>query len=121
MKSGCVLVVEDEALIRSMLAEALQDAGFVVQQAHTGDQAAQILAEHDGFAAVVTDINTPGERDGIDVGRLVGELHPGTPVIYVTGRPETLAGTRLGADETFLVKPYAPSQIVEVLRTKLGG
>ena len=115
-----ILVVEDEDLIRTILAEVLDDEGFHVVEAATGDEAAGLIDGPDGFQAVVTDIHMPGGRDGIAVGRHARSRHPLIPVIYCTGRPDAMndAGP-LGPRDVLVRKPYVPSQIVVVLRRLL--
>ena len=74
----------------------------------------------DGFHAVVTDIHMPGERDGIAVGRHARRRHPAIPVIYCTSRPDALNGAGLlGQRDVLVRKPYAPSQVVAILRSFL--
>lgn len=116
-----VLVVEDEELIRLILAEVLADEGFHVVEASTGDQAVVLMDGEDKFHAVVTDIHMPGRRDGLAVGRFARRRHPGIPVIYCTGRPDALteAGP-LGPTDTLVRKPYVPSQIVTLLQNFLA-
>ena len=115
-----VLVVEDEELIRLILAEVLADEGFHVVEAGTGDEAAGLLDGPDGFHAVVTDIHMPGSRDGLAVGRHARNRHPCIPVVYCTGRPDALNGAgALGHRDALVRKPYVPSQIVMALQRLL--
>jgi len=112
-----VLVVEDQNLVRIILAEVLNDEGFQVVEASTGDEAVVLIDCPDGFHAVVTDIHMPGERDGVAVGRHARRRHPAIPVIYTTGRPDALNGAGpLGHRDVLVRKPYAPSQVVVALR-----
>jgi len=112
-----VLVVEDQNLVRIILAEVLNDEGFQVVEASTGDEAVVLIDCPDGFHAVVTDIHMPGERDGIAVGRHARRRHPAIPVIYTTGRPDALSDAGpLGHRDVLVRKPYAPSQVVVALR-----
>ena len=120
MSGSRVLVVEDEELIRLILAEVLADEGYRVVEAGTGDEAAGLLDGPDGFHAVVTDIHMPGGRDGIAVGRHARRRHPAIPIVYCTGRPDALAGAGpLGPSDTLVRKPYVPSQIVTILKAFL--
>lgn len=117
MSRNRVLIVEDEELIRLILAEVLADEGFQVVEASTGDEAVGLIDSPDGFHAVVTDIHMPGQRDGIAVGRYARSRHPEIPVVYCTGRPDALAGAGpLGPHDTLVRKPYVPSQIVTLLQ-----
>lgn len=85
-----VLVVEDEELSRVILSEILNDDGFQVMEARTGNEAIVLVDNPDGFQAVVTDVHMPGERDGLAVGRHARHRHPTIPVIHCTGRPDVL-------------------------------
>jgi CheY-like chemotaxis protein len=68
----CVLVVEDEALVRDILVEALSSYGHDVCEASTGDAAAVLIeTPPKTFTLLITDIHMPGQRDGIEVARLM--------------------------------------------------
>lgn len=113
-----ILLVEDDTLIRTMLAEALEDAGCRVVEAGSGDEAAALLAQGiDGFDALVTDIQLPGERDGLAVAREARALHPALPVVYATGRPEVMNAMTggLGPRDAFLPKPFGPREMLGAL------
>ena len=112
-----ILLVEDETLIRVILAETLADEGYDVAAAADGDAAIALLDGPDGFAAVVTDIHMPGTRDGVAVSRHARKKHPDIPVIYVTGRPDALRELgRMTARDTLLRKPVLPSQVIRTLQ-----
>lgn len=120
MSGSRVLVVEDEELVRLILAEVLADEGYDVVEARTGDEAFGLLDDPDNFHAVVTDIHMPGGRDGLAVGRQARRRNPEIPVVYCTGRPDALAGAGpLGPHDTLVRKPYVPSQIVTLLQSIL--
>ncbi len=117
-----VLLVEDEFLIREILAEALEDAGFGVWQAEDGDAAADLIDISDEFDLVVTDIQMPGHLDGVRLGRRIRLKQPGIPIIYTTGRPEAMKEVaRLGPHDVFVAKPYGPSEIVGIANRMLQG
>ena len=115
-----VLLVEDDMLIRELMLEALEEAGFDVTGAETGDAAAELLARA-SFDVLLTDIQMPGRLNGVTLAETGRQLHPGLPVIYVTGRPDALSGLgRLGARDVFICKPYGPAEIVRAVRRLLG-
>ena len=95
----CILLVEDEWLIRAMVAEELIEGGFVVREAADSDEASALIAEDSAaFTLLVTDVHMPGRLDGIGVARLLLEHRPALPVIYTTGRPDVLRALQpLGA------------------------
>lgn len=116
-----ILLVEDEWLIRAMLAEELMEAGFAVREAEDGDQASALIAQDPAaFSLLVTDIHMPGGLDGIGVARLLRERRPDLPIIYTTGRPDVLNALQpLGAREVLLQKPFAPSNLLAAVRRLL--
>jgi DNA-binding response OmpR family regulator len=116
----CILVVEDEPVIRFIVAEGLAEAGFDVCEAEDGDRAA-VLIEGFGtpFTLLITDIHMPGTLNGLAVARLMRARHPSIPVIYTTGRPDVLATAgRLRDNEALLAKPFTPSDLL-TLATRL--
>ena len=117
-----VLIVEDEILIRLILAESLADEGLQVTDAANGAAAAALIDQADGFQLLLTDMQMPGLLDGAAVARHARQRHPGIAVIYMTGRPEVLSGIgALGPRDAFLRKPFAPSDLMAVIRRVLDG
>jgi CheY-like chemotaxis protein len=118
--SKCVLLVEDEGLIRLTLAETLEDAGYTVVEAGTGDEACALLRTSEQFDVLLTDIQMPGSADGIDVARNFHERHPGCPVVFMTGRPDMLTRVgRLSSSEALLRKPFGSKQMLTALESLL--
>jgi DNA-binding response OmpR family regulator len=112
----CILLVEDELLIRLMLAEELEAEGFEVRLAEDGDQAEELIADRaTAFTLLVTDIHMPGRLNGLEVARLMHARHPTVPVIYTTGRPDVIGVAALGADEALVEKPFTPSELLAVV------
>ncbi len=118
----CILLIEDEWLIRTMVAEELVEGGFAVREAEDSDQASALIAEDPAvFSLLVTDIHMPGRLDGIGVARLLRERRPDLPVIYTTGRPDVLNALQpLGANEVLLQKPFELSSLLAAVRRLLG-
>jgi DNA-binding response OmpR family regulator len=119
----CVLLVEDEPLIREIMAESLEDAGFAVVQASTGDEAISVIAGSPrAFSALVTDFHMPGEADGVDVASRIRERWPDMPVVIVSGRPDILKQSwRVENGYRLLTKPYGPRQLIGVLRELIAA
>jgi CheY-like chemotaxis protein len=114
-----LLLVEDEFLIRLLLADSLTEAGFEVVEAEDGDEAVQMLDRLDGLDLLLTDIQMPGQVDGNAVAAKAKELYPGIPVIYVSGRPESLKN-KVGRCDVFVHKPYGPAAITRIVKRLLG-
>ena len=117
-----VLLVEDEGLIRLTLAETLEDAGYTVVAAGTGDEACALLGDKGCFDVLLTDIQMPGSADGIDVARSFNQRHPNRPVVFMTGRPDMLSRVgRLSKSEALLRKPFGASQMLSAIASLLVG
>ncbi|MBE7209938.1 MAG: response regulator [Gluconacetobacter diazotrophicus] len=117
----CVVLVEDEPLIREMLGEALRDAGYDVLEVENGRRAVELArAPPRRFTGLVTDFHMPGGIDGYEVANEFRDAFPDIPVIVVSGRPDIL-DPRWQAERGFatLRKPFRPSQLIESLRAVL--
>ncbi|HKM61653.1 MAG TPA: response regulator [Acidisphaera sp.] len=117
----CILIVEDEDLIRLILAEHFTSAGFEVCEAADGDAAAVLIRDKPtAFSLLVTDIHMPGSMAGTEVAKLMHERNPDVPVIYITGRPDALnAIGKLGRQEAVLAKPFVPSALLRLAQRLL--
>lgn len=118
-----VLVVDDDADIRLLVAFALEDSGFGVRQASTGAEALAALEEK-APDLMVLDVMMPG-MDGFGVLTEMRErqLAPGTRVLILTCKTEErdhLRGWEVGADE-YLTKPFDPEELVIRLQCLLAA
>jgi DNA-binding response OmpR family regulator len=118
----CILLVEDEPLIRLILADELQREGFHVVEARDGDAAVEVIAASaTPITMLITDIHMPGSLDGVAVGARMRAHNPKVPIIYTTGRPDMLERIRpLREWDAFLGKPFTPSNLVTIIRRLLG-
>ena len=114
-----ILVVDDEASVRTSLARILEQAGYQVSQAADGRQALHSVAL-ERPDAVVLDIVMPG-LDGIEVTRGLRAARDSTPVLLLTARGEVadrVRGLDAGADD-YLSKPFALEELLARLRAIL--
>jgi CheY-like chemotaxis protein len=82
-----VLVVEDEVLVRMMLADVLDEAGFRVIEAAHADEALSVLTALPEVQAVVTDVEMPGgSMNGFALAREVRTQRPDIGVLIASGR-----------------------------------
>jgi DNA-binding response OmpR family regulator len=118
----CVLLVEDELLIRSIMAESLVDAGYAVLHAGTADEAMALVETTEiPISVLVTDIHLPGGKTGLDVVRVMRAKHPTLPVIVATGRPDVVGPDWYRSGRVSLLhKPYGPSELVERVKKALS-
>lgn len=101
-----LLLVEDDELIRSIVAAMLEDRGFGVAEAATGEAALHLIEGGLEPAALVTDIDLGPGIDGLALADRVRALRPGLPVVFVTGRPPALRDRPCRAGETRVFKPF---------------
>lgn len=80
-----VLLVEDEPVARQALSDLLEQAGFAVRATCTADEASILLAGTDPLDVLLTDVAMPGQMDGVALAVHARELHPGLPLVFVTG------------------------------------
>ena len=120
--SARILVVDDSASMRQMVAFALSSAGFAVDEAEDG-QVALGRAQGQKFNAVVTDVNMPN-MDGISLIRALRGLpdYKFTPLLMLTtesGPEKKQEGKNAGATG-WLVKPFNPEQLVTTIKRVLA-
>jgi CheY-like chemotaxis protein len=118
-----ILIVEDEASVRSIAARAIAEAGFRVREAGSGREALELLAAGaEPVALVVTDVVMP-EISGKDLAERIARLAPGTPVLFTSGYTdgEILRRGLLAPDATFIQKPFTPDGLVTAVRERLAG
>jgi two-component system OmpR family response regulator/two-component system phosphate regulon response regulator OmpR len=121
-ESPQVLVVDDDAGIRDLLADYLAKQGMTVKTARDGKEMEERLATF-GPDLVVMDLMMPGE-DGLSLTRRL-KAERGIPVIMLSARGEDIdriVGLEVGADD-YLPKPFNPRELLARIRAVLrrGG
>jgi two-component system response regulator GlrR len=123
MKKPVILLVDDDASLRTLIALRLEANGFEVLAVDSGEAALAQLS-HTRPDAVLTDIQMPG-MDGMALFRAVHARDPALPVIVLTAHgtiPDAVAATQQGLFG-YLTKPYDAPTLVDLLRraTRLSG
>ena len=108
-----VFVVEDEALIGVDTADTLEQQGFEVHLARTGEDALRRLRNGLPIDILFTDINLAGSMDGATLARLARELNPDLVVVYTSGTLDKVEQRVAGA--VFVAKPYSPEYVGQML------
>jgi len=115
----CVLVVDDEDLIRWALRERLEAAGYEVVEAENGQRA----LEHFSSAVdlVLLDLRLP-DRDGLSVLEEIQSTRPGAPVILMTayGTPETVQKALATGARRVVDKPFDYDGMLQMVTEVLG-
>ncbi|MDW7709521.1 MAG: response regulator transcription factor [Deferrisomatales bacterium] len=107
-----ILLVEDEPHIARGLVFNLEQEGYRVVHAETGEEALRLLPEHP-FALVVLDLMLPG-IGGLEVCRRIRTLEPRLPVLMLTAlssEADRVEGLRHGADD-YLTKPFSLAEFL---------
>ena len=113
-----ILVVEDEALIRSCAADILEQHGDEVVEAATAADALEMLEARPEVRVLFTDINMPGKLDGMDLARLVHEHWPNIRLVITSGGREPTKA-EIPDDGRFIAKPYRPKQVTDEIDRQL--
>lgn len=114
----CILVVEDELLIRLMLSDGLRDKGYHVIEAFNADEALLVL-ETAVPDLIISDVRMPGSLDGMGLLALVRETLPKIPVIITSAHLQSNLAFADGATR-FIGKPYSMDLVIETVRDELG-
>lgn len=114
--TGTLLLVEDDATVRSLTTHMLRQHGFLVVPARSGPQALALIGSGDArytYDALISDVMMPG-MDGAQLAARIRELAPELPVLFVTASSDEQLWVR-GIDpasDTCLRKPYRAHDLV---------
>jgi CheY-like chemotaxis protein len=113
-----ILVVDDDSDVRSFLAESLEGLGCTVVPAASGAEGLEALRRSPPDLALI-DYAMPG-MNGADVAREARRLHPGLPIVFVTGYAESeQLEAALGCDVPVLRKPFTLEQLASAVEENL--
>lgn len=114
-----VLVVDDDARLRSLLERYLTEQNFTVRVAQDSDQMDRLLTR-ENFHLMVLDLMLPGE-DGLSICKRLRNEGNNIPVIMLTAKGDEvdrIIGLELGADD-YLAKPFNPRELLARIRAVL--
>jgi len=116
MSQGRILVVDDEAAVRGIVAALLERSGYSTVSAGGAEEALLHLKEDPGYDLVMSDVMMP-EVDGLSLLDRIGIDYPGTPVVMFTAVHDIHVATsafRRGAID-YLLKPFERNQLLNVV------
>jgi two-component system, cell cycle sensor histidine kinase and response regulator CckA len=122
VESASILLIEDDAALRRLLARSLERVGHRVRDAADSEEAHTILAEDPGIDLLITDAVLPGQS-GPNLARQVESDRPALRVLFISGYSDD-AILRLGLlneQEAFLQKPFGPRTFVHKVQQVLRG
>lgn len=116
--TGRVLLVEDDAPLRSATTRALERAGYEVRSFGDPKEALEYVRGGEPFDAVVTDVVMPALSGPVLVSAIEAQRGP-TPTVFVSGYAKT-AQSQIGRHPGFLPKPFTPEDLVAKLQTVIA-
>jgi CheY-like chemotaxis protein len=122
-KSEVVLVVEDEPMVRGIMARTLRDCGYTVLEAANGKEALEVIdAEQGRLRLVIADLVMP-EMGGREMSLRVAERWPEIPVLFTSGYTglDVVHRGLLEEGKEFVQKPLAPEELARKVRQLLDA
>lgn len=110
-----IMVVEDDVMVRTAIAEALRAAGLQVIEAASGDEAWNFLLSGSHVDIIFSDVQMPGSIDGVSLAKRVKENYPAITVILTSGGPLSDPA----AYPHFFAKPYRLANVVAMITSLL--
>ena len=117
-----ILVVEDDAAVRTAVADTLTDLGYRVLSASDGESGLTIIKSGVPIDLLFTDVVMPGPVPSTEMVRLARAILPGVHVLHTSGFTSNaiVHGDRLDAGVNLLSKPYSREELADKLRHLLG-
>ena len=112
----CLLLVEDDVLVRTTVAMMLEDEGFHVVEASTAGEAQSLIRGGLQASVMVTDVDLGAGPSGPELADWLHGQRPDLAIIFITGRIASLAGRRRDIREAMLPKPFEGSALSELVR-----
>ena len=108
-----ILVVEDEVLVRMVIADKFREAGYCVIESMSADEALVVLRRGINVSVVFSDVRLPGSMDGIALAQLVRSELPAVKIILASGHHPGLSSAE---HDGFFAKPYDADRVIVCIR-----
>jgi CheY-like chemotaxis protein len=112
-----VLVVEDDVLVRALLADALREAGLSVIEAARADEALSYFEAGGEADIVFSDVEMPGPLNGLQLAHRLRQDYPSLPIILTSG---SLGTQQVRGVAQFVPKPFSLERAVALVLATLG-
>ncbi len=122
-RGEAVLVVDDDATVRMLVTETLQDFAYEAHEACDGPAALRMLDGGLRIDLLVTDVGMPGGMNGLQLAEAVRARCPGLKVLFMTGYAEhaALQGSALASGVHVMTKPFALDALAGRIKGMLTG
>lgn len=122
-RSGCILIADDEVLVRKVLVRTLEQQGFTTVSARDGEEALSLLQDRANvFAGAVLDLNMP-KLDGAEVLRRARRARPDLPILLTSGYSADTAAQEFlrSPNVAFLAKPFEVNHLRSSIASLLSS
>jgi signal transduction histidine kinase/CheY-like chemotaxis protein len=109
-----VLLVDDDAAVRAVIASSLRAAGFAVREVEDATTALTTLDQDLGIGVLLTDLAMPG-TDGLQLIDAARTMRPDLPAVLISGHADAMTRSRHGRAARFVLKPFRTEELVEQL------
>jgi CheY-like chemotaxis protein len=120
-----VLIVEDEALVRMLIVEVLEDLGYASLEAGDAASALRVFESGVHLDLLITDVGLPGSMNGRQLADAAREIRPDLKVLFITGYAQNAAigNGVLEAGMAMMTKPFALDALATKIRAMIedGG
>ncbi len=117
----CLLLVEDDPLVRETVAAMLEDEGFEVVEACNAAAALTLVKDGLDVPLIVTDVDLGTGPSGAELADMLRRLRPELRIIFITGRMSSLADRGADDREAILPKPFASEALSRLVRRMTPG
>ncbi len=117
-----IVLVEDDDVVRHLVSRVLENEGYRVLGASSGEEGLEILGR-ELPDLLLTDVTLPGDLSGLDLGRRALEGQDDLKLICMSGYGEEDIATDLlsvAGDAAFIGKPFSPNDLLETVNDLLG-
>lgn len=117
-----VLIIDDEPLIRMLVAEVVFDAGYSAIEASDGPAGLRVLQSAAKIDLLITDVGLPGGMNGRQVADAAREFRPDMKVLFITGYAENAAigNGQLEKGMHVIAKPFAMERLAQKIRDMIS-
>lgn len=117
-ENGCVLVVDDEPMVRMLVVEVAEELGYDVLEASDGPSALRIVQAHPDIDLLITDVGLPGGLNGRQVADAALDMLPHLKILFITGYAENavIGSGRLAPNMSLVTKPFAMDSLADRIR-----